>query len=477
MMKAGRIAVFLFSVIAMLGVLCAFFPKDGVEVGPVHLRFASLDDFIPSEAPDTLTEPQESPEELLARRLVELRQAEESEYLEYLQNSDARIEFPDGDVTLFDPFFAALDSAAVQPVRILHYGDSQIEEDRISNNLRKAFQGRFGGNGIGLMPLVQPYPTLTGSQKRSGNPRRSLIYGSRDFTVQHGSWGVNGQVARLDSPVSVTYMPARKLTTASTERYYRRVTVLTDTLKAPMSISVGGTEAQMDTLHRALRRYVVELPELSESLPINITGRGDVFGVMLDGDAGVSVDNAAMRGCSGTVFTQMDPDQLSDYIHSFNVKLIILQFGGNATPYLNSRKSRENYAAKLEVQMKRLKDIAPDACFLFIGPSDMATSVDGVMQSYPHLSAVVEILRSTAHKCGIAYWDLFTVMGGRNSMVQWVRSNPPLAGPDYIHFTHRGADRTGDFLSESLMLCYDYYKWRTKPLEQQVDEVLNLDND
>ena len=82
------------------------------------------------------------------------------------------------------------------------------------------------------------------------------------------------------------------------------------------------------------------------------------------------------------------------------------------------------------------------------------------MQTYPHLPDVIDILRETAHKCGVAYWDLYSVMGGRNSMVKWVRSTPPLAGADYIHFTHRGADRTGDFLSESLMLYYDYYDAR-----------------
>lgn len=471
-MKAWRITLFIFSVLLMLGVLCAFFPKDGLDLGSVHLRFAQLEDYLPQEAADTLEEPQESPEELLARRVLELRQAEESEYLDYFEHSDARIQFPDADLSFFDPFFRALDSASVHPVRILHYGDSQIEEDRISNNLRKAFQERFGGNGIGLMPLVQNYPTLTASQKRSATPRRALIYGSKEFTVQNGNWGVNGQVARLDGPVSVSYYPSRKLDSCSTQRRYSRVTILTDTLKSPMTISVGGVKAEADTLHRPLRRYVAELPALSEGLSISISGRGDVFGVMLDGDAGVSVDNAAMRGCSGTVFTKMDPGQIRDYVESFNVKLIILQFGGNATPYLNSRKSRESYTAKLETQMRLLKSLAPGACFLFIGPSDMATNVNGTMQTYPHLPDVIDILRETAHKCGVAYWDLYSVMGGRNSMVKWVRSTPPLAGADYIHFTHRGADRTGDFLSESLMLYYDYYKWRNKPLDQQIKEAL-----
>lgn len=54
-MKAWRITIFLFSVLLMLGVLCAFFPKEGVELGPVELRFASLEDFLPAEPADTLS--------------------------------------------------------------------------------------------------------------------------------------------------------------------------------------------------------------------------------------------------------------------------------------------------------------------------------------------------------------------------------------------------------------------------------------
>lgn len=472
-MKSSKVVIFIFSVMAMLAVLCAFFPKDGIDVGSAHLSFCRLDEFIPNQSRDTLSGPSETPEELLARRVMELRGAEESQFLSYFRSSDARIEFPDDDFTLFDPFFEALDSAMVHPVRVIHYGDSQIEEDRISNNLRKALQERFGGNGIGLVPLIQSYPTLTSKENRTSTPRRSLIYGTKEFSVQQGRWGPIGQVARVEGSMSFNYAPTRKLDTTSTQRYYQRITLLTDTLRAPMTMKAAGVVAQCDTLGKPLRRITIELPELSENLAVSISGSGDVFGVMYDGEAGVSVDNAAMRGNSGTSFTQMNEGQLADYFNSFNVGLVILQYGGNATPYLQGEKARASYAARLEKQMELLRRLAPDACFLFIGPSDMSTNVGGHMQTYPHLPAVIDILRSTAHRYGMAYWNLYQVMGGANSMVKWVHSTPPMAAKDYIHFSHKGADRVGDFLSESLMLYYDYYKWRNKPLEKQVLEAMD----
>ena len=102
----------------------------------------------------------------------------------------------------------------------------------------------------------------------------------------------------------------------------------------------------------------------------------------------------------------------------------------------------------------------PDAAILFIGPSDMSTSVNGRMQTYPHLPMMVDSLKAAALNSGAAYWDLYQAMGGKDSMVKWVKARPQLAGTDYVHFTPRGAEAMGKMFFESLMLYYDYYRLR-----------------
>ncbi|MCQ2148429.1 MAG: hypothetical protein MJZ16_13095, partial [Bacteroidales bacterium] len=71
-------------------------------------------------------------------------------------------------------------------------------------------------------------------------------------------------------------------------------------------------------------------------------------------------------------------------------------------------------------------------------------------------------LRTHVLKDGVAYWDLFRTMGGNGSMIQWVNHNPPLAGPDYIHFTTKGAERVGDALARSMITYYDFFCIRKK---------------
>ena len=119
--------------------------------------------------------------------------------------------------------------------------------------------------------------------------------------------------------------------------------------------------------------------------------------------------------------------------------------------------------------------MAPQATLLFIGPADMGKSYNGKMGTWKGLPELNDSLRSTALRNEIAYWDMFHVMGGEGSMAQYVKHNPPLAGPDYIHFTTLGAQEIGDDLAKSLTTYYDFYKLRQRVPSDKVIEFVNLD--
>ena len=57
-------------------------------------------------------------------------------------------------------------------------------------------------------------------------------------------------------------------------------------------------------------------------------------------------------------------------------------------------------------------------------------------------------------------------------MAQWVKHNPPYAGPDYIHFTADGARKVGETLGQSLLTCYDFYQLRKTYPKQRVQEAM-----
>ena len=92
----------------------------------------------------------------------------------------------------------------------------------------------------------------------------------------------------------------------------------------------------------------------------------------------------------------------------------------------------------------------------------MSTNINGKMQTYPNLPDVRDALKNAVFEMGGAYFDMYEVMGGKNSMPSWVDANPPLAAKDYIHFSPRGAEKIAELFYESLMLDYEQYLQRIK---------------
>lgn len=465
-MKIRTIVCFIFSILGLLALVAYFFPEDGIAVGSVRMRFPSLAEVLQTEEEketlpaDTVAADTLSTEEVLRMRMDALRAEKESEFMAYCETNAARIYMPGGNIDYLDPFFDALEAAREHPVRIMHYGDSQLEVDRISSVLREAFQGRFGGSGVGLVPAVQTVPTYTLTQSVSaGRLSRHIVYGPKDMRLDSKAYGVMGQTATLIGPATFLFSTRdrRHFPHASS---FSRITLLTS---APVEATVV---AEADTLildeTRLNDRFYCYSRNFSSprtAASLTVSGQADVYGIMLDGRTGVSLDNIPMRGCSGTIFTDIHSSTLSPFFARENVRLIILQYGGNAVPYLRGEKGIDNYMSDLKRQIVYLRELAPRACFLFVGPSDMSTSINGEMQTYPVLPRLVEAMKAMADSCGIAYWDLYAAMGGRGSMTKWVDAY--LAGTDYVHFTPKGARHVGDILYETLEFYHKFYRFRT----------------
>lgn len=321
-------------------------------------------------------------------------------------------------------FYAALEEAGSRCVRVLHYGDSQIEEDRMTMQIRQTLQNRYGGSGVGLMPLAQTIPSITVKQQLFMNgryvqpaqgPRRYFVYGFKRDQRPDGLYGVMGQMAEMnDSLVSGSEQMMAVCTPQGKQPRYTRWRVFAD---STVRYSFSG-----DT--------------------VRLNGRGNIYGLSQESETGVIVDNIPMRGCLGTVFTKIDSLQLADFYHEQNVRLIILQFGGNAIPSNQKPGTIQSIVYGLREQVRYLQACAPQAAILFIGPSDMLTQTDGEWHTYPMVPYMDRLLRKMALEENIAYFSLFRWMGGTGSMARWQEAG--MAGSDGIHFYRSGARKAGN---------------------------------
>jgi hypothetical protein len=476
-MKLRNVTLFVFSTILVLGLISLMIPAEGIVMGSFKIHFPTLREiFNPEEMDYADISALEKAADTLGLATGEEPEADASMMTspKPMVNMDElntrHLEFPNGQRQVLYPFFAALDSLSSlkKQVRILHYGDSQIEGDRITHYLRRKFQGQFGGSGPGIVPVVELYNSMAVNRTLSGSWQRYALFGSSS-AVKHSRYGAMASFSRFRPPVrdsirndSVMYNAS--VTMSSSSYPFSQVRLFAGNAYAPVSVEFvsKGTVIRRDSIGSSMK--VLSCNPGNSEITLNFSGYDspDIYAVDLSSGSGVMVDNIPMRGSSGTVFTKINSGQLQQMYSSLNVELFILQFGGNVMPYIKSEQECIAYGNWFYGQLALLKKIRPSACIVVIGPSDMSYKDKEFYVTYPLLPKVRDVLKEAAFKAGGAYWDMYEAMGGHNSMPSWVAANPPLAAPDYTHFSPRGARLVGEMFYNALIWEYQLWKKQAK---------------
>jgi len=491
-MSPKVIAGFIVVVFSILALIAYFIPEGGVKVGGREFYFVSLKDVLSASNDDKIDveELMQARRDSLQASLDELRNTHYQSVQDSIdaankmaKSDPTRLQYGNDNRDGLDLFFAALSglSGKSESIRIIHYGDSQIEEDRITSFVRKRLQSRFGGGGVGMVAPLAITHSLSINLFSSENWSRYTAFGSGGPSALDGRYGSTAIMCKynnymadsLDSVLVektfssgfVTISPRKG--TPETVKNFNRVRIFMGQNKAPITVQVsydGIVTSKKIEANSELQIVTFDLEIKPSKLTITFSGPSspEVYGISLETPSGIQMDNVSMRGGSGTIFYKLNSELTKQMYAALNPKLIILQFGGNVMPYVDSKKKAENYGKEFLRNMKRIKQLCPSASFLVIGPSDMSKNIGGKMQTYPNLPDVRDALRDATFELGGAYFDLYEVMGGENSMPSWVDSDPPLAAKDYIHFSPRGAQKVAEVFYESLMLDYEQYLQRKK---------------
>ncbi|HSR66591.1 MAG TPA: GDSL-type esterase/lipase family protein [Acidobacteriota bacterium] len=402
-----------------------------------------------------------------------------------------------------EPFFRALvEESGQEVVRVVHYGDSQIEGDRISDYLRQRLQERFGGCGVGLIPIYDPMPVrISVEQEAEGDWHYYVPFGRLDESIPHDRFGIMGAIYRYQpypqpapaetgsedshpvqqepAPVEAQ-MPPEELRASVTVRRsklalptaqrFEEVRLLTGDVEQPVPILwEAGQEMQRGRLEpaRSPRIYRPDLePPLEEFTLHFLSGPSpDLYGMALDCPQGVAVDNVPLRGSSGIFVHRWSRESIASQMNSLNVRLIIWQFGVNVVPYLED--NYEFYRRNLETSLTLLRQAYPKAAVLVIGISDMSQKDEaGYYRTRSNVEGIRDAQRSAALASGCAFWDLHEAMGGRNSMPSWVKAE--LATSDYTHFNPRGARIVARMLYNALLAGQKEVLPEDEPHEEEI---------
>lgn len=365
------------------------------------------------------------------------------------------------DAKPLEPFYAALRAleAGNDPdgkVRVLMYGASHTDADIYTHYLRAYLRERFGDGGHGFVHIAKPWrwyghvEMLTEgfkdwktehAQRRKG--REDGFYGLIGVSLAATKSRAFGRVSHRDGSVGSNY-----------EIHY-----LEQPKGGSFKVLVDGAHhAKVSTRGAAFGPgyFAIDLPEGAHTIEVQPIGNGEVrlFGMSVERDtSGVVVDTLGIGGTRASNMLKWAPEVWYDNVRRRNPDLITLAYGTNEA---NSGISESAYRERLTGVLTRLKEAAPQAACLLVGPGDFPKKgEDGVYGPRESTSYILRAQREIALEMGCAFWDLRAFMGGEMSMTQWATATPPMAKEDHIHFTRRGYVRVGMGMVDAMMAGFD----------------------
>ena len=428
------------------------FPHHGL------LKLPFLPDFIPIDLLHQLS-PKDS--DFIKSPVKQTRDSLIPVIPDTLYHADS-IPFPSA-IRLKDPLQEFLDSLqySKDQVRILYYGDSQIEGDRVTSYIRKALRKGHAGTGPGLfLPLMPVMYTKSVYIRSSSNWKRYNYLSYKNGELSHNNLGPFMTLCRY-LPEGVTSSNTVKAWIRivpskfadSTTTYYDNLRIFYGNARDIVNIEVtaDGYLVVADTLTRSSGLNEFSCPlYFAKNILIEFSGRTspDIYGISIESKTGIVVDNIPQRGSAGLEFTMVDKETLKEIYQILSPDLLVLHYGLNIVK--NVRKDYSYYQKGLYRQLSLLKEVSPETKFIVVGLTEMASGEGDSINSYPNIPAIIDAQIKAAKESGAIFWNSYDAMGGKGSIIKWAKMNPPLAQKDYVHLTNSGADTLSKMLVSQL---------------------------
>ncbi|MEZ4938436.1 MAG: hypothetical protein R2799_12675 [Crocinitomicaceae bacterium] len=478
-MSFKKINLFIFSVLLVLMGITFLFPQDKIVIAGYDIKYPSFEKFWNKKKvvhkDISKVEKQFDDKQLEVNTICDTCAGGQYTVIETEPEEFAKepvqvpIIVPDGLKGQWNAMFEKFANAKGEKVRVIHYGDSQLEGDRITGYLREKFQSTYGGNGPGFVPVMPVYNQIAVKIENIGDWRREAIFDQTQKMIEDKRYGLWCSYTTMNKVVLPDSLKDSTLLTDGAEfkvlisasgrafahaRTFSELSLHYGDVEGDLTIEITQAGAPIHSAKLDTGNYYKELRvnfTNTSDIVVNFKGKGNakLFGFTFENGPGLYMDNVAMRGSSGTIFTKMNGNLLSQMGAKRNPALVIMQFGGNSVPHLDSPKGAYSYANWMVSQINRIKRACPNACILFIGPSDMSTLIEEQYQSYPYLGDMIEALKAMCIKQNVAYFDLCATMGGLNSMPTWVEKG--YAASDYTHFAPAGTRIVSELLFKALM--------------------------
>ena len=401
-----------------------------------------------------------------------------------------------------DGFYKALNEAGKRVVRIAYFGDSFIEGDIFTANLRELLQEKYGGKGVGFIDI---HSAVSGFRRTV----RENSSGWRDYSVVDKAHGFNSKLQGLNSRYYVpegnsaricvegqrSVFPEHLDTVTTAILYYtpgKELDMLAEVNDEPVKVVYGrkvvSAAKQKPTVKKKKRganakalpklsaKKNVDLPDscadscmLAEKtdsvhppftvqtavingrigrLTVDVKGEGRFYGLALENRKGIIVDNFSMRGSMGWHLGSIPVETLKAFAQLRDYDLIIMHFGLNMVS--PSDQGYRAYCNKFRKGIDRFREAFPNTSLLIVSVSNRdQRGANGKFETMKGLTGLVKAQRQMAKDEHIAFWNLQQAMGGSGSTYRMQQAGQ--ANRDYTHINFKGGAVLGKIFYDVLM--------------------------
>ncbi|WP_321333612.1 SGNH/GDSL hydrolase family protein [uncultured Bacteroides sp.] len=360
------------------------------------------------------------------------------------------------------PFYKALAEVGTSNrlVRVAVFGDSFIEADIFTADLREMLQKKFGGCGVGFVPITSMTSGYRPTVKHSFGGWHSHVVTDTVFFDRRKE-GISGHYFVADSGAYVEL------------RGQRNYASLLDTCRrASLFFSNKGEVRLTALVNRSSDEEFSVEPSGGKLEQVSVKGHIGVvkwrvlqadstlfYGLALDGTRGVAVDNFSLRGSSGISLRSIPEETLKEFNEKRPYDLIILQYGLNVAT--ERGRDYENYRKAMLKAVAHLKECFPQAGILLLGVGDRDYKTEtGDLHTMPGIKNLIRYQQSIAAGSGVAFWNMYQAMGGEGSMAKLVHAKPSMGNYDYTHINFRGGKYLAGLLYETLIYGKEQYEKR-----------------
>lgn len=339
--------------------------------------------------------------------------------------------------------------ANMEDVRIAFMGDSFVEGDILTSDLRHELQELLGGRGVGFVACDIPFATLRKSVKRTSSGWTAYSVMKPKSTPAHLSdkFFISGYIAEGGSGATTRWESTDVFPTLGGCTRSRVLLYSRDTSRVLIEVNDSLTREFDIAGDDHVREIYVEAP--IEALRVKVLeGKVLCYGASLEGGRGITVDNFSVRsnnghaifGTGATVNRQID--------EMLGYDLVVLQYGLNIMQ--PGQRAFSRYRDQLRDMIAYAERCFPDAAILVLGVSDrwIKSEESGTYEPIGSVDALTAYQRAAADSAHVAFWNTSMAMAEYGGMPKFVSNG--WAAKDYTHINFAGGKRIAEALAMAL---------------------------